>query len=65
MPKSMNRQAKTMSDGTVVLRQPEGGMGKIRCPRCHNPAVLARQQDGKLVRRCPSCGTEWISTPMK
>ena len=65
MPKSMNRQAKKMPDGTVVLRQPEGGMGKLRCPRCHAVAVLARRQDGKMIRRCPACQTEWTTTPMK
>lgn len=65
MPKSMNRQARTTPEGTVVLREPEGGLGKIRCPRCHAVAVPARTQNGTLVKRCPSCGTEWQSVPMK
>jgi uncharacterized C2H2 Zn-finger protein len=65
MPKSMNRQVTTTPEGTVVIRQPEGGLGKIRCPKCHSAAVPARTQDGTLVNRCPMCGTEWRSTPMR
>lgn len=65
MPKSMNRQAKVTPAGAVVLREPEGGLGKIRCPRCKAVAVPARRQDGTVVNRCPTCGTEYRTTPMK
>ena len=65
MPKSMNYKASITPNGTVVLREPEGGLGKIRCPRCGTPAPAVRAQDGSLVNHCPSCGTTWTRTAMK
>ena len=61
----MVRQSKTLPDGTVVVRDSEGGINKIRCPRCHSVAPPHRKQDGTIVNKCQACGTEYKTTTMK
>lgn len=64
MPKSMNRRANVTPGGTVLLREGEGGITKIRCPKCHNVAVPFTRQDGRKALKCRSCGAEFTATRM-
>jgi hypothetical protein len=43
---------------TTVLKQAEGGMRRIRCPKCTQLAVPATSTNGQKVYRC-ACGTEY------
>lgn len=64
MPKLMNRRASKTPGGTVLLREGEGGITKIRCPKCHNVAVRHTRQDGVKVLKCRACGAEFSTTRM-
>jgi hypothetical protein len=43
---------------TVVLKQAEGGMRRLRCPKCQQLAVPATRNDGTQIYRC-ACGAEF------
>lgn len=42
----------------VVLKQAEGGMRRMRCPKCTQLAVPVTKPNGATVYRC-NCGTEY------
>lgn len=42
----------------VVLKQPEGGMRRLRCPKCQQLAAPAVRSNGAEVYRC-ACGVEY------
>lgn len=47
-------------NNVVVLKQPEGGMRRIRCVKCQQLAVPVTKPNGKIVYRC-ACGTEYTA----
>jgi hypothetical protein len=49
----------TLKDGTVILAGGNGGLDKIRCPKCKCLAPGTRRSDGKKIYKCSSCGTEF------
>lgn len=48
---------------TLFAGEP-GGARKIRCPGCQCIAAPSRDNNGKAIIRCPSCGREYRSTMM-
>jgi DNA-directed RNA polymerase subunit RPC12/RpoP len=46
---------------TVVLKQAEGGMRRIRCPKCQMLAMPVTHANGTKVYKCGGCGTEYTS----
>lgn len=47
----------------VVLKQAEGGMRRIRCPKCTQLAVPAVRPNGENIYRC-ACGAEFSARTM-
>lgn len=48
-----------------IIKQPEGGTGRIRCTKCQQIAVAAVDTaSGRNVLRCNGCGTQFTSTPL-
>jgi len=51
--------------GRIMLKQAEGGMGRIRCPKCQCLAIDAiDSRTGTKVKRCQGCGNQFTLTPM-
>lgn len=50
--------------GTVLLKGVQGGVKRIRCPKCQMLAVPATKQDGASVLLCGGCGAEYRSRPL-
>lgn len=40
--------------GNVVQKQPSGGAGRLRCPKCHGLCTTQAMPNGKSVMRCPA-----------
>lgn len=56
------RRGQQVAPGVVVLKKTgEGGMRKLRCPKCQGVAVERRQPDGRVVNTCGTCGTTFAS----
>lgn len=54
-----------MLNGTTVIKQAEGGMKHIRCPKCQKIAIPSVDtRTGTPVLQCGGCGTQFTSTPM-
>lgn len=47
--------------GRVLLKQAEGGMRRIRCPKCNQLAKPTRRPDGTEVLQCVGCGAAYKS----
>lgn len=62
MPKSMIRRVRT-DNGSTIVKQGEGGVDKLRCPRCKSVAVRIQTKDG-VVYQCGSCKTKFKSIVM-
>lgn len=41
----------------VILKQPQGGSGRLRCPKCQNLAVAELDGAGKPIHKCQGCGS--------
>jgi uncharacterized C2H2 Zn-finger protein len=50
--------------GNTILKQPEGGTGRLRCPKCQRLATPAQGPDGKPVMKCGGCGAVYNITAM-
>ena len=49
----------------IVMKSPQGGTGRIRCPKCQGLAVPATDNaTGQPVLQCSGCGTKFSSKPM-
>lgn len=48
----------------TILKQPAGGAGRVRCPKCQNLAVQEVAGDGKPRYRCTGCGSTITSKPL-
>jgi uncharacterized C2H2 Zn-finger protein len=46
----------------VVLREAEGGMRRLRCPKCTMLAVPVRLSSGETVHQCGGCGAQYKTT---
>lgn len=49
--------------GRTILKQPEGGPGRIRCPKCQNLAFPTKRPDGTAAMQCQGCGSVITSKP--
>lgn len=47
-----------------IIKEAEGGVGRMRCPKCQNLAVVSTTAKGKKVKACPVCGAMLIETKM-
>jgi ribosomal protein S27E len=47
----------------TILKQPEGGVGRVRCMKCQQLAVAQLGPDGKQQFKCQGCGAIIKSTP--
>lgn len=48
-----------------IVKQPEGGSGRIRCPKCQNICSAAIDNaTGRNVLRCGGCGVQFTSAPL-
>ena len=41
----------------VILKSPDGGVGRIRCPKCQQLAIPEQDGEGKQMYRCLGCGS--------
>ncbi len=48
----------------VLLKQPQGGAGRVRCPKCQNLAILEQDAQGATQYRCSGCGSILTSRPL-
>lgn len=48
----------------TILKQPQGGVGRVRCPKCQGLATSEVGGNGKVQHRCGSCGSVLTSRPM-
>lgn len=56
---------KGIRDRVAVGKQPEGGTGRIRCPKCQNIAAVSTDTiTGAKVLHCHGCGQQYSSTPL-
>lgn len=55
---------KQQKDGSVILLGGEGGLNKIRCPKCKRLAPMTARPDGRRVYKCTACGAEFTQTRM-
>jgi hypothetical protein len=39
--------------GNVIQKQPTGGAGRLRCPKCKGICTSQTMPNGKSVMRCP------------
>lgn len=50
--------------GNTVLKEPEGGVGRVRCPKCQQLAIpMTHPQTGKAMYQCQGCGSYITSKP--
>jgi hypothetical protein len=40
----------------TLLKQPQGGTGRLRCPKCQGLAIAELDGTGKPVHKCQGCG---------
>lgn len=40
----------------TILKQPQGGSGRLRCPKCQQLAIAELDGAGKPVHKCQGCG---------
>lgn len=52
------------ANGNVIQKQPEGGVGRLRCPKCQGLCVQQARPDGTPVMACGSCGAAFTRTSM-
>lgn len=52
-----------LPNGTVLISGGEGGLRRMRCPKCQMLATETTR-DGQPVVKCPGCGTAYTSTRM-
>lgn len=50
--------------GNTFQKQPQGGVGRTRCPKCSNLCIAQRMPDGKEVMACQGCGANYVSQSM-
>lgn len=48
--------------GNTFQKQPAGGTGRIRCPKCSMIATPQLLPGGKSVMQCGSCGANYTMT---
>lgn len=41
----------------TILKSPEGGVGRIRCPKCQQLAIPEQGAQGQPQYRCLGCGS--------
>lgn len=41
----------------TILKQPDGGVGRIRCPRCQQLAIPEQSSTGEAQYKCLGCGS--------
>ena len=58
MAKPVVRQVRDLGNGTSVITEGEGGIGKIRCIKCKG-ATIAHKENGILFYTCQRCGTKF------
>lgn len=51
------------SKNRMILKQPEGGVGRLRCPRCPGLAIPQVSTQGQIYV-CGSCGAVITSKPL-
>lgn len=48
----------------TILKQPDGGSGRLRCPRCKQLAIQTLGPDGKVQFNCQGCGSVLKANPL-
>lgn len=48
----------------TILKKPEGGVGRIRCPKCQQLALPEKNGQNEPQYRCMGCGSILKSQPM-
>lgn len=48
----------------TILKQPQGGVGRVRCPKCQNLAIAELDGQGRQTYRCTGCGSILTSRPL-
>lgn len=48
----------------TILKQPDGGPGRLRCPKCQGLAIQQLGGDGKPQHKCQGCGSIIKVTPL-
>lgn len=48
----------------TILKQPQGGAGRVRCPKCQNLAIAGVDGSGKPIYQCTGCGSILTSKPL-
>lgn len=41
----------------TILKQPDGGSGRLRCPKCQGLAIGELDGAGKPIYKCQGCGS--------
>jgi hypothetical protein len=61
----MSRITKGTKVGDVVVLQGDPQqMRKIRCPGCQGVAVTEKDNTGRAINSCTTCGRKWRSVKM-
>jgi len=55
------RSGTLANKNTVVLKEADGGMRRIRCPKCQSLAAPVTRPNGQKVLQCGGCGTQFTS----
>lgn len=50
--------------GNVIIKQQEGGVGRVRCMKCQRLAIPVRLANGKEVLQCQGCGAQFTRSSM-
>lgn len=53
----MSKRMTPNSGGVKIIKEADGGVGRMRCPNCQNLAVSKVLPDGKQVLQCHVCGS--------
>jgi hypothetical protein len=46
--------------GNVIQKQPAGGAGRLKCPRCSGNCTAQSMPNGKRVMACQKCGASYV-----
>ena len=50
--------------GVTIQKQPEAGVGQMRCMKCQGMCTAQRLPTGKVVMKCGGCGANYEVTSM-
>ena len=50
--------------GVTIQKQPEAGVGQMRCMKCSGMCTVQRRGDGTPLMKCGGCQAEYAITSM-